>query len=292
MKTFFRVLFTVLSAFSFGLIYLFGTVGGLMTFIWIPFLFLTGLVLSLIALLIPFTIKFKNIDKAFSGVEIWLISFLSSILIIFIYYQWRNSSPVIFKGEYFNEEGIDITFRENGTFKAVDYNMFTGAVSYGRFKMEDSIIILQDEITHSFGRFKDSLIVKNDGIHFALDPPNRGKDAGKLRYKYESKAQFEIVNHTEILVDSINVKSWGSHFNNIVKLKPGQKKNYSFDMKNWHVSGTYSLDFYKDNKKLKYLFITDKYPIESVSTINIYSDSIVTDFIFGKSIIKKPRTKN
>tara|TARA_B100001778_G_scaffold317526_1_gene305287 strand:+ start:338 stop:712 length:375 start_codon:yes stop_codon:yes gene_type:complete len=94
------------------------------------------------------------------------------------------------------------------------------------------------------------------------------------------EAKFEITNHTNTTIDSINIKSFDHSPNeNFITLEAGESKVYWLNMSNLpKVDGDYLLS-YKQNKnssKIKrFGYYTNGYPTEKLTEIEILGDSII-----------------
>ncbi len=205
----------------------------------------------------------------------------------YIYNKWSLPSPILFSTEYYWEEGVNIEFRENGTFKAMNFSIMEGSVSYGKYDLQDSLIILRDKIKFGNSYMKDTLIARKNGIYFSLKEPWRIEE-DTMAYKYSPKTTFQVLNKTDTTVDSLNVKlSYTEKNINYQSLEPGENIDYVFDMENPHVDGKYYLTFntiHRDTNKKTFIDITRGYPLETVKSISLFDDSIVVELIFGKSI--------
>lgn len=97
------------------------------------------------------------------------------------------------------------------------------------------------------------------------------------------KAKFEITNETEILIDSINIKSFDHNDNpNWIKLKSGQNQLYWLDMTNLpKVDGDYLLT-YRDSvlKTVRFGYFTNGFPLEKETNIKIKKDTVIIDQIY------------
>ncbi len=97
------------------------------------------------------------------------------------------------------------------------------------------------------------------------------------------KAKFEITNETEMLIDSINIKSFVHNSNpNLLKLESGQSQLYWLDMTNLpKVDGDYLLT-YRDSilKTIRFGYFMNGFPMEKVTKIKIEKDTVIIDQIY------------
>ncbi|MFK8054846.1 MAG: hypothetical protein AB8F78_01900 [Saprospiraceae bacterium] len=137
---------------------------------------------SILAIVIPSERKFGKIHKYLSSLVYWIGAMGLSCAAIFTYNTLRNLSPVIYAVEFYWDVGIDMEFRENGTFKVLNSNMGGGFVSYGDYKIVGSTIILEDEVRWDNLKLNDTLQVTERGINFTLDKPHRDLSEGTMGF--------------------------------------------------------------------------------------------------------------
>jgi len=139
------------------------------------------ILLTILTILIPSYLKVTYINRFFSNfIRLFGTLFLILIL-IFIYNFARNNSSVIYSVKFFWEEGVDIEFRENNTFRARNSDMFSSSITYGDFIRENDKIILLDKIKFGKSNMNDTLIINENGIDFTLEKPWR-VSSGTLHY--------------------------------------------------------------------------------------------------------------
>jgi hypothetical protein len=101
------------------------------------------------------------------------------------------------------------------------------------------------------------------------------------------KARFEIVNETEQVIDSINIKSFDHQSHpNYLTLKPGETQTFWLIMTELpKVDGDYLLT-YKDKqtelKSKRFGYFTNGYPMEDLTKIRIEKDTVIINQIFNK----------
>ncbi len=292
MSAFSRITALIVSIFFCGfLFYEYITIGnGLLSFI----MFIALLVFSAFAILIPTKTKIRYVHKYFTSFLIWLFSMGATMAIVFTYEKVRNLSPILFSTTYYYDAGVDIDFRKNRTFRAVNLDMVGGSVTYGKYELQDSLIILSNKIQFGNANMRDTLIAKSDGVYFSLEKPWKITE-GIMWYKYLPKTTLPIWNKTNHSIDSLCLKELFSEgMENYQSLAPSQKVEYVFDMKNEEVDGDYFLRFNRlsqPSEKKEFWDITNGYPLETVQSIHIYKDQIVLELIFGKRIMKEPHGK-
>lgn len=124
MKQGIRVFFLTLSLISGGLIYyVLRTVGFGCFTIYVSIFFL---ICSLIAVLITNKSKIKFIHKRLGGFFMWITLMTILICILTAINKMRNLSPVLISTKFYWEEGVDVEYRKNGTFKALNHHMLGG----------------------------------------------------------------------------------------------------------------------------------------------------------------------
>lgn len=179
-KSVFRIIALVLSIMCSG--FIFGeyiTTGlGILSF----YVFPVFVVSSIFFIVIPSSKKFKYLHNRLSSFVIWIGYSILGFCLIFINQKSRDISPIKYAVEFFWEEGIYIEFRENGTFKAINEDMLSAKLSYGKYVQIDSKLILQDEVKFGLSTMNDTLIINQDGIAFTLDSLWRVRE-GTMRYK-------------------------------------------------------------------------------------------------------------
>jgi len=282
MKQGIRILFLIISLLSNGLIYHEQiTVGfGILTFYVVIPCFIIS---SFIAVLIPIKSKIKFVNKRFGGFIIWLISMTLLICILFGIDKIRNLSPVLFSTKFYWEEGVDVEFRENRTFKALNHHILGGDITYGKYELLDSLIILNDKIKFGNENMNDTLKISNDGISFTMEKPWRINE-GKMSFEYQPITELNIVNNTATRIDSLFIKTYTKDQISIVSVESNQKTKYKFDMKNPYVNGEYQLSFKIKDRLNQHTNFLKGYPLETVELIKFEEKSIKASLIFGKTL--------
>ena len=139
------------------------------------------ILLSIFAILIPSYFRVIFVSSYLSNLIRWFVGLVIVFSLILIYNFFRNISPVIYSVHFFWEEGVDIEFRENNTFKARNSDMFSSSISYGNYIRENEVIILLDDIEFGISKMNDTLIITEEGIDFTLDSSGRVNE-GSLIY--------------------------------------------------------------------------------------------------------------
>ena len=97
----------------------------------------------------------------------------------------------------------------------------------------------------------------------------------------EIKAKFEIANKTDLIIDSINLKSYDhNQTSDYLKLQPGESKIYLMDMTDLpKVDGNYLLTYKIDKIKMyeRFGYFTNGYPLEDITIIIIEFDTVIID---------------
>jgi len=138
-----------------------------------------GFLFSFISISIPTSTQLKYVSKKFTPLAIWFITLVFSCISFYLYDLFNNLSPVVYSSEYYWEEGIYLDFRENMTFKAINAD-FESEISYGNYEIQDSFIILKDDVYFGMSKMKDTLVIQDEGIKFVLEKPWR-VDSGILQ---------------------------------------------------------------------------------------------------------------
>jgi len=288
MKQIFRKFFLIISLFCGGYIFYEQiTVGFDFNSIYTYFFFFIS---SLFAILIPSRSNIQYVYEYLISTVIWITSIALVFGSISIIQKLQDLSPILFSTKFHFEEGLNIEFRKNGTYKALYYHLLGGDLSYGKFILQDSLILIKDELKFGGTRMNDTLVVSNKGIFFSLEKLERISE-GSMLYEYTPKTELVIENNTDTKIDSISIKlSYTKEFVNLLSLKPGNKSKYKFDLKNPHVNGRYILTYkFKDqsNSFTEIRNILNGYPLETVKTIQFEDSNIEIELIFGNTIRKK-----
>lgn len=277
-----RIFFLILSLLSGGFIYLETiTVGlGLVTLIIALPCFLVS---SLIAILITTKTKINFIHKRLGGFIVWLTSITILIFILTASNKIRNLSPILFSTKFFWEEGLDIEFRKNGTFKALNHDLLSSQISYGKYVMKDSLIILKDNVKFGMENLSDTLIISNNGISFNMEKQWRINE-GEMSFEYLPITEIHILNNTTNKIDSLSIKTYTKEKISVVSIEPKQIIKYKFDMKNPYVDGRYKLSYKIRDQLNEEINILDGYPLEMVNTIEFEDNGININLISGMTI--------
>lgn len=238
---------------------------------------------SLITIFISTDYESRLYNKRMGGFIMWLSSITILFSILIIINKIRNISPVLFATEFYWEEGVDIQFRKNGTFKAVNHDMLSSDLSYGEYEIKDSLIILKDKLKFGLENMKDTLHISNNGIEFQMQVQWR-INGGQMTYKYQPKTEVNIVNNTKNQIDSLFIKTYTTEKISEVSIEPFKNIKYKFDMKNPHVNGKYRLSFKINGHMNQYSNILSGYPLESVAEIQFEENEIRLNLIFGNTI--------
>ncbi|MCB0540521.1 MAG: hypothetical protein KDE33_23600 [Bacteroidetes bacterium] len=216
------------------------------------------------------------------------ISLIVSLLgvSLFIFFISRNQSSTWFSTTFYWEEGVDVSFRRNGTYRAANYDMLGGFdITCGKFRLQDSLIILNPQMKFGFEKMNDTLVATNKGIYFTMEKPWRVNE-GKMSYVYGQTAKFSIENGTIHKIDSINV-SFTKGKNKLRSIEPGKSIEYEFNMENTYIDGKYILSFrfLDEADEIRQIEnITNGFPIETVTKILFHDNYITTETIFGNKI--------
>ena len=99
------------------------------------------------------------------------------------YHYINNKSKTIFISEFYWESGIELHLRENGTFKVINDDWFSGSVSYGDYTKFEKNIVIEDEIRLGNSIMKDTLRLDSLGLHFELEEEWEGIINGKMEVR-------------------------------------------------------------------------------------------------------------
>lgn len=254
------------------------------------YLSIVFLVSSIFSVTIPSKMKFKYIHKSLSSFFIWLISMTTIIGSLFIVNKINNISPILFSTEFYWEEGLNVEFRKNGTFRALNYHIMGGNVTYGRYKLQDSLIVLLDKMKFGKSNLNDTLIATEKGVFFTMENEWRVNE-GTMSYVYGHTAKFLITNNSKHKIDSIFINlSYTKQENTFKLIEPNESIEYMFKMENPYVDGSYILSYRvidktRELKKIENL--TNGFPIETVREIHFHDDSVTIETIFGNKQIRK-----
>ena len=282
MKQGIRIFFLIISLISGGLIYeeqITVGFGILSIYLGVPCFIIS----SLIAIFITTKSRIKFVHNRLGGFIVWLISITILVCILTLINKMRNMSPVLFSTKFYWEEGVDVEFRKNRTFKALNYHIMGGEISYGKYELVDSLIILKDKLKFGNENMNDTLDITNKGILFKMEKPWRITE-GEMFFKYLPITNVSIVNNTENKIDSLFIKTYTKEQINIVSIEPKQKVIYIFDMKNPYVDGRYKLSYKIKECINQHTNILIGYPLETVESIKFEEESIDISLIFGKTI--------
>lgn len=143
----------------------------------------TFVISSIIAMIVPSSKKARSLPFTLSGASIWVVCMILSVSLTFSYVYIRDLPPVLFTVEYAWDKEIEIDFRENHTFKAIYRDLVNSSIFYGSYSLEDSMIILRDDLFFGISEIKDTLFIMDEGVAFQLDPPVHGISHGMMTYK-------------------------------------------------------------------------------------------------------------
>ncbi len=192
-------------------------------------------------------------------------------------------SPVLFSTSFYWEEGVDVEFRENQTFKAFNQHMMGEDISYGKYELVDSLIILKDKLKFGMENMIDTLRVSNKGVSFKMEKTWRINE-GEMSFEYLSTTDVEIENNTINRIDSLFIETYTKEPISIVSIEPNQIIKYKFDMKNPYLNGKYKLSYNMNGRINEQLNILNGYPLETVESMKFEEQSINIKLIFGKTI--------
>lgn len=282
-----RIFFLIISLLSSGKIFYdsintsFGISSIYLCFILIP--------CTLLCILIPTRIRFKRIPRNLSSFTIWLLCAIFVFGGIFLVHEFRNLSPTIFSTKFYWEEGLDIDFRENGTYKASHNNIMTSRISYGKYKIEDKNIILLDKMMFGMAYLKDTLSISGAGAFFTMEKPWRVSE-GMMSFDYNNEANFKIINKTSFHLDSIQItptyRKEPFPFN---ALKPGQDMDFQLKKEQNNSGGKYKMTYkaiHGSSTLTKIKDLTNGYPLESIRSITFEEEYMNIDFVFGNTLKK------
>lgn len=235
---------------------------------------------SFIAILIPVKTEIKFYDTRLGGFAIWLSSIVVLIVILTAVDMFRNRSPILFSTKFYWEEGLDIEFREDGTFKAFNHDIMSTEVSYGKYVLQDSLIILKDRVQFGMEDLVNTLKISNSGVSFDMEIPWRIEN-GELWYEYLPVTEVDILNNTENIINSLHIKTYTTANISKVSVMPGETVSYKFDMKNPHVDGRYRLSYKMNNQVDEHRNFLNGYPLEMVEKIEFEEEGVNVNLITG-----------
>jgi len=116
----------------------------------------------------------KSEQKRINGPKIWLMVMLFTCLLMIAYHGINNSSKTVFIAEFSWDGGIILYLRENGTYKSINDDFFSGSIKYGSYERYEKEIIIKDEIRLGMSTIKDTLRYDTTGLYFELDRDWKG----------------------------------------------------------------------------------------------------------------------
>lgn len=238
---------------------------------------------SLIVICIPAKSKIKFLPRFLNGLLFWLPSISILFLILKFSVVIRDLSPILVSAKYYWEEGVDVEFRKDRTYKAFNNHMIGGIITYGHYELNDSLIIIKDSLKFGMEKMNDTLLVSNKGISFRMEKPWRISE-GVMSFEYLPTTNVHVANNTNTVVDSFFIKPYTKESISLVSIEPLQYVNYKFDMKNPYVNGEYQLSYRINGQAHQHSNILKGYPLETVESIKFEEDSLVINLIFGKTI--------
>lgn len=276
-----RIFFLILSLLSGGFVYyemitLGYGIGIVSYFIALP----CFVVSSLIAILITTKSKIKFIHKRLGGFMVWLILIAILISILTTINKLRNLSPVIVSTTFQWEEELDLEFRKNGTFKALNHDIMRSEISHGKYDLKNSLIILKDKVKFGSENLSDTLTISNTGISFKMDKEWRINE-GEMLFEYLPATEVDIVNNTAHKIDSLSIQTWTRAKIKLVSIAPKQLFTYKFDMKNSHVNGRYKLAYRSKGQFIEKRNFLEGYPLEMVESIEFEENGITLNLFSG-----------
>ena len=282
MKQGIRIFFLIVSLISGGLIYheqITIGFGFLSMYLSVPCFIIS----SLIAVLITTKTKIKFGNKRLGGFIVWLISLALLIFVLTVINKIRNLSPILFSTNFYWEEGVDVEFRENQTFKAFNHHIIGGDITYGKYELVDSLIILKDKLKFGMENMNDTLKISNNGVSFKMEKPWR-INKGEMSFEYLPITDVKIINNTKNRIDSLFIKTYTIDSISIVSVEAKKNVKYEFDMKNPYVSVKYKLSYNMLGRTNKHSNILNGYPLETVESFKFEEESINIKLIFGNTI--------
>jgi len=136
--------------------------------------------LGLVSAFLPPLVRLKWIDPLLQGLANWMILMAAGTFIIWAYVYIRDMPQTVLRGSYYWESGLDIEFRENGTYKAVNSGMGGASAHYGQYKAVGKHLITDHDLYLGIARLKDTLTLDSNGLYFELEEPYRGIEADTM----------------------------------------------------------------------------------------------------------------
>lgn len=151
------------------------TVGlGLEYVFMIPLIFVSGL----LSAFLPALIRLPVIATALQGLATWFILMAIGIGMVYAYVYIRDQPETILRASFYMESGLDIEFRANGTYKAINNGMGGASAHYGSYAQSGAYFITDNRLYLGRSRLRDTLIRDSNQLHFRLGQPFRGINAG------------------------------------------------------------------------------------------------------------------
>lgn len=126
--------------------------------------------LTVAAFLLPADVKWFGLPRPVRGMAYWLLAVAIAVALTGILYGSRNLSRTVLVADFYWDDGVEIYFRADGTFRAIEQHMIGLEHKYGRYRVEGGTIILEkNPVMLGISPFPDTLVYTNRGLHFWLD---------------------------------------------------------------------------------------------------------------------------
>lgn len=140
----------------------------------IPLILLSGLVSAFL----PALIRLPAVAPALQGLANWFILMVLGAALVYTYVYIRDQPETVLRASFYMESGLNIEFKANGTYKAINNGMGGASAHYGSYAQSGAYFITDHRLYLGRSRLRDTLILDSNQLHFRLEQPFRGINAG------------------------------------------------------------------------------------------------------------------
>lgn len=142
---------------------------------------LAFVVLSLIVFFFPNELGWFKIGRRFRGVVYWAVLLMLTHWGVYGYYLLDNSSEDVLVAEVYWDAGIELHLRADGTYKALEKNIISDALRYGRYRLDSNRLILDGKLHIGSTPLKDTLTYDALFLYFELETPRKKSTEGMMK---------------------------------------------------------------------------------------------------------------
>ena len=143
---------------------------------------------SLVIIFLPIGGDIRGLPKKLNGLVLWLFLSLLTGSAILAYHFLNNQSEEVLIAEYYWEEGLELILRKNGTYKSINSNEIGCSVNYGKYELQDSLIITEPNLRIGQVSINDTLKILKPTLSIYFSPTK--KLAGELNHEMQIKVNF------------------------------------------------------------------------------------------------------